>query len=101
MDADGNLSGWHHRIVGQSIFTGTNFEKPAVRDGIDHSSIEGTANTPYDFVDHHVELHSPTVAVPTLWWRSVGHSYNAYVMETMMDQMAEAAGKDPVEFRLS
>ncbi|MEM7040258.1 MAG: molybdopterin cofactor-binding domain-containing protein, partial [Bacteroidota bacterium] len=41
------------------------------------------------------------VGVPVLWWRSVGHTHTAYVMETVMDDLAAAAGRDPVEFRLS
>jgi len=101
VDGAGQLSGWHHRIVGQSIFTGTNFESFVVKDGIDHSSYEGTGDTTYSISDMTVELHSPKVAVPTLWWRSVGHSHTAYVMETMVDQLAELAGRDAVEFRLA
>ncbi len=100
VDADGRLSGWHHRIVGQSIFTGTSFESFVVKDGIDHSSYEGTGDTTYDIADMTIELHSPKVGVPTLWWRSVGHSHTAYVMETMVDQLAQKAGRDAVEFRL-
>ena len=41
-------------------------------------------------------LHSPTLAVRPLWWRSVGHTHTAYVMETMIDELAAAAGRDPV-----
>jgi len=37
--------------------------------------------------------------VPVLWWRSVGNSHTAFVMETMMDELAAAMGKDPVAFR--
>ena len=44
-------------------------------------------------------LHSPKSAIPSLWWRSVGHSHTAFVMETMMDELAAAAGQDPVDFR--
>jgi isoquinoline 1-oxidoreductase beta subunit len=46
-------------------------------------------------------LHSPTLAVPVLWWRSVGSTHTAYVMETMIDELAAAAGRDPVAFRLA
>jgi isoquinoline 1-oxidoreductase beta subunit len=49
----------------------------------------------------YVDVHHPEVGVPTLWWRSVGHTHTAYVMETMMDELARAAGRDPVEFRLA
>ena len=101
LDADGNISGWEHRIVSQSIFTGTGFESFVVHDGVDHSTVEGTSDTTYAIPDLHVDVHHPAVGVPTLWWRSVGHTHTAYVMETMMDELAAAAGRDPVEFRLS
>lgn len=101
LDADGNISGWEHRIVSQSIFTGTGFESFVVKDGVDHSTVEGTSDTTYAIPDMRVEVHHPKVGVPTLWWRSVGHTHTAYVMETMMDELAHAAGRDPVEFRLA
>lgn len=101
LDAEGNISGWEHRIVSQSIFTGTSFESFVVRDGVDHSTVEGISDTTYAIPDMHVDVHHPAVGVPTLWWRSVGHSHTAYVMETMMDELAVAAGRDPVAFRLA
>lgn len=101
LDAEGNISGWEHRIVSQSIFTGTNFESFVVRDGVDHSTVEGASDTTYALTDMHVDVHHPQVGVPTLWWRAVGHTHTAYVMETMMDELAHAAGRDPVEFRLA
>lgn len=97
---DGKIVGWHHRVVGQSIFTGTGFESVIVKDGIDHASVEGIVDTTYAIDNMHVELHTTKVGVPVLWWRSVGHSHTAYVMETMMDALAKAAGRDPVAFRL-
>ena len=100
LDKDGNIAGWHHRIVGQSIATGTPFEAMIVKDGIDGTSVEGVADTPYAIPNLHVELHSVKVGVPPLWWRSVGHTHTAYVMESMIDELAALAGKDPVEFRL-
>ena len=101
LDAEGNISGWEHRIVSQSIFTGTSFESFVVQDGVDHSTVEGISDTTYAIPDMHVDVHHPKVGVPTLWWRSVGHTHTAYVMETMMDELATAAGRDPVEFRLA
>ena len=101
LDAEGNISGWEHRIVSQSIFTGTSFESFVVQDGVDHSTVEGISDTTYTIPDMHVDVHHPKVGVPTLWWRSVGHTHTAYVMETMMDELAVAAGRDPVEFRLA
>src|SRR5690606_15225334 len=48
---------------------------------------------------HRVDLHSPKTGIPVLWWRSVGHSVNGFVMESLVDELAHAAGKDPVEYR--
>lgn len=101
VDADGKISGWEHRIVGQGIMIGTPFESFSVHDGVDHSSVEGTSDTTYDLPDMALDIHHPTVGVPVLWWRAVGHTHTAYVMETMMDELADAAGADPVEFRLA
>ncbi|WP_424971034.1 molybdopterin cofactor-binding domain-containing protein [Dinoroseobacter sp. S76] len=101
VDAEGKISGWEHRIVGQGIMIGTPFESFLVKDGVDHSSTEGAADTTYSLPDMAMDVHHPSVGVPVLWWRSVGHTHTAYVMETMMDQLAEAAGQDPVAFRLA
>ncbi len=97
--ADGKVAGWHHRIVGQSIFTGTAFEPFVVHDGIDHASVEGVEDTPYALDNFAVELNTTDIRVPVLWWRSVGHTHTAYVMETVIDQLAKAADRDPVDFR--
>lgn len=99
LDDQGMPLAWHHRIVGQSIIAGTNFEPVMVVNGIDHTSVEGAADTPYAIPNLQVELHSPKNAVPVLWWRSVGHSHTAFVMESFMDELARKAGKDPYQYR--
>ncbi|WP_249695236.1 xanthine dehydrogenase family protein molybdopterin-binding subunit [Stappia sp. WLB 29] len=99
LDADGNLVGWHHRIVQQSLMSGTFFEQFMVHDGIDETSVEGVKDASYAIPAFHAELHSPKVGVPVLWWRSVGHTQTGYVVEAMMDKAAHAAGVDPLEFR--
>ncbi len=101
LDAKGNLAGWHHRIVGQSIAAGTPFEAMIVKNGIDGTSVEGAANLPYAVPNMNVELHTVQAGVPVLWWRSVGSTHNAHATEHMMDILAKEAGIDPVEFRLS
>ena len=99
LDANGNIAGWLHRIVGQSILVGTAFEPMMVKEGVDMTSVEGASTLPYAIPDLFVDLHSPQVGVPVLWWRSVGSSHNAYATEAFIDELAVAAGKDPVEFR--
>jgi isoquinoline 1-oxidoreductase beta subunit len=98
LDKDGKIVGWHHRIVGQSILAGTPFAA-MIKDGVDMSSIEGALHPPYAVGSFYLDLHSPQSGVPVLWWRSVGSTHTAYTVETMMDELAEAAGKDPLEFR--
>jgi isoquinoline 1-oxidoreductase beta subunit len=99
LDGDGNVVGWQHRIVGQSILAGTLFEKAMVKNGIDATSVEGATTLPYAIRDVSVDLHSPPIAVPVQWWRSVGSTHTAYSTETFIDELAVAAGKDPVAFR--
>jgi isoquinoline 1-oxidoreductase beta subunit len=100
IDAEGRLTGWHHIVVSKSIMAGTPFEKMAVKDGIDGTSVEGIVDTSYAIPDFTVELHNPASPVSVLWWRSVGHSHTGHVMETVLDELAHLAGKDPVAFRL-
>ena len=92
---------WHHTIVGQSILIGTPFEQMLVKNGIDGTSVEGVSDSPYmkQIADFRVDLHSPKTGIPVLWWRSVGHSHNAFVMESLIDELAHAAGRDPVAYR--
>jgi len=99
LDASGRIVGWEHRIVGQSINRGGPFESALVKNGIDATSVEGAANLPYSVGSIGVELHSPDVGVTVLWWRSVGSTHTAYSTETFIDELAHAAGRDPVEFR--
>ena len=92
IDASGNISGWRHRLVGQSIAQGTGFEGMMVKNGVDATSVEGAANLPYQLPNLLVDLHSPgDIGVPVLWWRSVGSSHTAYSTETFFDQVAQAA----------
>ncbi len=101
LDAEGNIAAWEHQVAGQSIMKGTPFESFTVQDGIDHSTVEGLADNPYTIPNISVGLTDVKKATTVLWWRSVGHTHTAYVMEVMMDMAAKAVGRDPVEFRLA
>jgi len=95
----GKAVAWQHRVVGQSIMTGTAWEPFMVKDGVDATSVEGIADTHYKVPNYQVELSTMPVPVPVLWWRSVGHTHTAFAMEAFVDELATAARRDPVEFR--
>ncbi|GJD49479.1 Isoquinoline 1-oxidoreductase subunit beta [Methylobacterium crusticola] len=100
LDAKGAITGWEHTIVGKSIIIGTPLEAMIVKDGVDATTVEGAADTPYALPAYRFEVHNAREGVPVLWWRSVGHSHTAQAMEVFVDELAHAAGQDPVAYRL-
>ena len=94
----GVITDWRHTVVSQSILKGTAFEQFLVKDGIDATATEGLTDTAYA-IPISVDIHHPTQPVPVLWWRSVGHTHTAFVMETMIDRIAKQIGKDSVAYR--
>ncbi len=98
VDLQGRLIGWRQHSIGQSLLEGSPFAS-TMRDGIDPSSTEGSAE-PYDIPNLRIELTTPKdVRVPVQWWRSAGHSHTAFATECMIDELAMAAGQDPYLFR--
>ena len=97
---DGKVA-WRQRIVGQSIIIGTPFEAVMVKNGLDPTAVGGNAAEEYDLDHVHVSWNNPKVGVPVLWWRSVENTHTAYSKEVMIDELAQAAGQDPVAFRLA
>jgi isoquinoline 1-oxidoreductase beta subunit len=95
----GKIVAWADNIVGQSILKGTPFES-IIENGIDPYSVEGARDIPYDIADFRCELHTTDAAVPVLSWRSVGHTHTGYAVECFVDELLQAAGKDPVTGRL-
>ena len=97
LGSDGYPAHWRHRIVTQSIMK----DSPTGGGGLDESAVEGAKGSPYlkatPVVDG--QVITPDSAVPVLWWRSVGATHTAFVMEHTVDQLARAAGKDPVDYR--
>jgi isoquinoline 1-oxidoreductase beta subunit len=98
-DAQGKVLAWDHTIVGQSIIAGTFFEPMMVKNGIDATAIEGMRE-PYP-LPMRLTVHHPKLNVPVLWWRSVGSTHTAYVMETLIDEIARTTKQDPVAYRLA
>ncbi len=97
LDAQGNILAWDHVIVGQSIAAGTPFEGFMIQKGVDSTMVEGMG-APYD-VPMNLSAHMAKANVPVLWWRSVGSTHTAFVMETLIDEAAHAARMDPVAYR--
>ena len=96
--ADGMPAAWRHVVVGQSILADTPFAM-MMKDNIDPTTVEGVNDTHYNIPIFHVSVHHPKVNVPVLWWRSVGHTHSAFVMETLIEELATRAKIDPIAYR--
>ena len=89
LDADGWPIAWTARIACPTWM--------GLRNGVARESVEGIAE--YDIPNIHVEYHDPGIGIPTGYWRSVGLSQNTFFAESFVDELAAAAGKDPVALR--
>jgi len=96
LDAEGWPVAWIHRIASASITE----QFGPLRNGIDTSAVAGAANIPYRIPNVLVTYAKPDLPITTWWWRSVGSSQNAYITECFVDELARAAGKDPLAYRL-
>jgi isoquinoline 1-oxidoreductase beta subunit len=92
INAEGQITGWRQSIVGQSIMG---------KADLDSTSVEGASDLPYAVESLHVVAHNTQLAVPALWWRSVGHTHTGFAVETFVDELLQKVGKDPVEGRLA
>ena len=72
-----------------------------VKNGVDVTAVEGIVDMPYAIPNMQVDWRNATSPVTTLWWRSVGHTHTAHAVEVMIDELAHAANKDPLSFRLA
>ena len=102
LSSDGKLEVWTHRVVAPSILFGQMFKYPVpLKDKLDIVALEGAKNIAYAIPNIRVEYKSANTAVPVGWWRSVYDSQNAYANECFIDELAESAGQDPLQFRLT
>ena len=98
--AKGEPAFWRHRIATQSIRRPLLPKAPPPGD-IDPTSVEGADKIPYAVAHRQLELHTTDLPIPVLWWRSVGHNHTAFVVESVIDELASLAGRDPVAYRLA
>lgn len=98
LDEKGALTAWSHKIAVPSIFDRA--MPGAIEKGIDPAAVDGMMDTPYRLPNFRVEYVRVDTPVPVGFWRSVGNSHNAFTVESFMDELADAAGRDPLEFRL-
>jgi isoquinoline 1-oxidoreductase subunit beta len=101
LDKNGQAAAWLHKIIGPSLFGNTPLRNEIAPGEIDYSSVGGVHASPYlgNINNHRVELITTKENVPVSSWRSVGHTHTAFAMETMIDELAEVAGFDPVTYR--
>jgi isoquinoline 1-oxidoreductase beta subunit len=101
LDANGMPTAWRHRIVGASILQYfKTFGHLLRKDGLDPTSVQGAADYfPYDIPNVYVDYVNNNPGVPAGFWRSVGNSQNGFIMESFIDELAHAAGKDPYQYR--
>ncbi|MGA2636363.1 molybdopterin cofactor-binding domain-containing protein [Methylocella sp.] len=98
LDASGAPVAFSHRVVGSSILA--RWAPTAFKNGLDSDAVEGAAG-PYDFPNLLVDYvrREPPAGMTTGWWRGVGMTHNAFMVEGFIDELAAAAKKDPVEYR--
>jgi isoquinoline 1-oxidoreductase subunit beta len=100
LDETGRPVAWNHRFAGSSVVA--RYLPPAFQNGLDPDSTEGAIDLVYDLPNMHVEyLRVEPPGIPTAFWRSVGPSHNVFVIESFMDELAAAAKRDPVAYRLA
>lgn len=95
LDAQNRPLAWTHRFVGPSIAASNHFPWPP-----EAVELAGASDLPYSFPHLHVEWGQSDTPVPVWFWRAVPASFNPFVTECFMDELAHAAGQDPLTFRL-
>ena len=96
---DGRIDGWKHRVTGSSVMK--RWFPLGFQHGVDIDGVDSAIDEPYDIPNMRVEFvqHEPP-AVPTGFWRGVGPNNNVFAIESFIDELAQKAGRDPLDFRL-
>src|SRR5712664_3210656 len=97
LDASGNPVAWYARISAPSIIS--TLLKLPLKEGVDPQAVVSFADQPYAIPNVRIEYAQRNPHVPVGFWRTVGHSQNPFMRECFVDELAQAAGKDPYEYR--
>jgi isoquinoline 1-oxidoreductase beta subunit len=99
LDGEGRLVAWRQKVAVPPIFD--RVFPGMIKDGIDLAAIDGFRELEYEIPNVAMEYVRVETPVPVGFWRSVGNSHNAFTIESFVDELARAAGKDPLAFRLA
>jgi isoquinoline 1-oxidoreductase beta subunit len=99
LSKDGKLVGWSHKVAAPSVWASVNPQM--VNNGVCPDAVSGISDMPYSIPNLLVDYVMVNLPIPVGFWRSVGFSVNTFAVESFMDELAHAAGTDPVQFRLA
>ena len=99
LDEDGRLVGWSHKVAAPSVWA--RVAPQMVKNGVCPDAVSGIRDMPYSIPNQRVDYVMVDLPIPVGFWRAVGFSVNGFAVESFMDELAHAAGKDPVQFRLA
>ncbi|HZQ74202.1 MAG TPA: molybdopterin cofactor-binding domain-containing protein [Burkholderiales bacterium] len=97
LDASGMPVAWYSRVSAPSIIA--TLLKLPLKEGVDPQAVAAYADQPYEIPNVRIEYAQRNPHVPVGFWRTVGHSQNPFMRESFVDELAHAAGKDPLEYR--
>jgi isoquinoline 1-oxidoreductase beta subunit len=98
LDKGGRLVAWSHKVAAPSVMS--RLMPQYVKNGIDPDAVSGVVDMPYSLPNLDVNYVMVNLPIPVGFWRSVGYSVNVFTVESFMDELAHAAGRDPLQFRL-
>ncbi|HEX4118881.1 MAG TPA: molybdopterin cofactor-binding domain-containing protein [Rhizomicrobium sp.] len=101
INGQGKITAWTHRVAGGSVMARM-FGTGSIKNGVDEDALDGAMDTPYDIADRRIEYaEAEPRALRVGWWRGVAPNNTIFAGESLMDELALKAGKDPVAFRLA
>lgn len=99
LDNEGKISGFKAKVVGQAVVKGTILEFLS-KGKVDWAQWDGLADHLYTIPSNDLRANTPVSPIPVLWWRSVGHTQSAPMVEGIIDEASHKAGIDPIKYRI-